>query len=95
MMITANEVISAVSALSAAIAAWHAARGSKKSTEIKANVNGNLQRLVDILAEAAITVPHSVAAKVVAAPPADIPDDATLDERLALEWLQKVRDDHA
>jgi hypothetical protein len=92
-MITANEVISAVSALSAAVAAYHAIRGSRKSTEIKANVNGNIERLVDILADAAITIPHSVAARVIAAPHADIPDDVTPDERLALEWFQKVRND--
>jgi len=73
------------------LAAWHAIQANHKTTNIKANVNGNIERLVDILAQAAITIPHDVATKIIAAPPIDIPDDATSDERLALEFLQKIK----
>jgi len=73
------------------LAAYHAIQASRKGTVIKANVNGNMERLLTVLEQAAVTVPHDVAAKVVAAPPVDIPDDATSDERLALEFLQKIK----
>lgn len=85
-------ITSLVSAIAAVLAAWHAIQGSKKGTQIKANVNGNLERLVQILAESAITIPHDTAAKVISAPPVDIPDDASTDERLALEFLAKLKD---
>lgn len=86
------ELIATITAnLVALLAAYHAIQGNRKSTNIQANVNGNIASLVKILGEAAITVPHETAAKVIAAPPADIPEDATPEETLALEWIQKLK----
>jgi hypothetical protein len=84
-------IAAVISAVAALLAAYHAIRGNQKSTTIKASVNGNLERLVEILAHAAIEIPHDTATKVIEAPPITIPDEATSDERLALEWINKVR----
>jgi hypothetical protein len=93
MSITASDITSGISALAALIAAYHAVRANGKATTINANVNGRFAKFLEILGQAAITVPHEVAAKVVAAPPAEVPPDATPEEQLTLEWLAKIGKD--
>lgn len=83
--------VSIISALAALLAAWHAIKANSKSTTINANVNSRLEELVKILGQAEITIPHEVAAKVVYAPPQTVPQGATLEEELALQWLAKIK----
>lgn len=90
MHLTFADINTLISAIAALIAAYHAARASQKGTTIKANVNGNLENLVRILSESAITIPHSTATRVVSAPPVDLTGDETMEERLALEFLAKI-----
>jgi len=87
--ITFNDIVSAISALAALLASYHAIKANGKASVIKANVNGNIERLVDILVDAAITIPHETAAKVVATPPVDT-EGLSPDDRLAVEFFQKL-----
>jgi hypothetical protein len=93
MSISVVDVASLLSGVAAFLTAINTVmlRGNGKDTKsTSVNVNGNMSRLVDILSRAAITIPHTTATKVVDAPPAEVPDDATLEERLATEWLAKL-----
>ena len=89
MHITFNDVISAISALAALLASYHAIRANSKATVIRANVNGNIERLVNILSEAAITIPHQTATKVIATPPVDT-SGLSPEDKLTVEFLQKL-----
>lgn len=82
-----NTLLSAIAAL---IAAYHAARANRKGTQIRANVNGNLESLIQILAESAITIPHDTATRVISAPPVQHAADETPEERVAMEFFAKI-----
>jgi hypothetical protein len=83
-------IAAAIAAIPGIVAAFHARKAKQTAQSVNVKVNGNVARLLDILSSASIEIPHDVAAKVIAAPPVSVPEDASSDEIIAQQFAAKL-----
>jgi hypothetical protein len=67
-------------------------RNKKKLDDVHVLVNSNVEKMLDILSHASVTLPHDTASKVIAAAvQPDPPPDETIEETIAREFLAKLK----